>query len=90
MLNVWVAYASPTLQCEMSLTVEPSCTVAMAIRRSGLLDQCPSLSMATLVVGVYGKRVALDALLSEGDRIEIYRPLQCDPMTARRRRVNRS
>ena len=37
-------------------------------------------------VGVFGKRVALDQALREGDRVEIYRPLAVDPKEARRRR----
>jgi putative ubiquitin-RnfH superfamily antitoxin RatB of RatAB toxin-antitoxin module len=40
-------------------------------------------------VGVYGVRVALDTKLSDGDRVEIYRPLQADPKDLRRRRAIR-
>jgi hypothetical protein len=38
---------------------------------------------------VYGVRVARDASLSNGDRVEIYRPLQADPKDLRRRRATR-
>lgn len=38
-------------------------------------------------IGIFGKCVSLDALLSEGDRIEIYRPLMQDPKEARRKRA---
>ncbi|MDD9868996.1 MAG: RnfH family protein [Gammaproteobacteria bacterium] len=41
-------------------------------------------------VGVFGRRVALDCVLEEGDRIEIYRPLRRTPMEARRIRAGRS
>ena len=41
-------------------------------------------------VGVYGRRVALDHLLADGDRVEIYRPLRVDPKEARRRRALRA
>ena len=40
-------------------------------------------------VGVFGKRVALDHRLADGDRVEIYRPLEIDPKEARRRRAAR-
>lgn len=40
-------------------------------------------------VGIFGRRVALDARLADGDRIEIYRPLAADPKEARRRRARR-
>lgn len=39
---------------------------------------------------VYGLRVAADAPLRDGDRIELLRPLQMDPKEARRRRAGRS
>lgn len=38
-------------------------------------------------VGVFGKRVRPDHRLSDGDRVEIYRPLEVDPKEARRRRA---
>lgn len=36
---------------------------------------------------VFGERVERDAVLHEGDRIELLRPLQADPKEARRRRA---
>ena len=38
-------------------------------------------------VGIYGKRVPVDARLADGDRVEIYRPLVLDPKERRRRRA---
>jgi putative ubiquitin-RnfH superfamily antitoxin RatB of RatAB toxin-antitoxin module len=40
-------------------------------------------------VGIFGKRVTMDARLADGDRVEIYRPLKLDPKEARRRRARR-
>ena len=40
-------------------------------------------------VGIFGKRVAMDTRLADGDRVEIYRPLVIDPKEARRRRARR-
>ena len=40
-------------------------------------------------VGIFGKRVTLDTALSDGDRVEIYRPLAIDPKEARRLRARR-
>jgi hypothetical protein len=37
-------------------------------------------------VGVWGRRVPLETVLRDGDRVEMYRPLQCDPKESRRRR----
>ena len=53
-------------------------TVREAISASGLSGSA---------CGIFGKRVTLDTLLSDGDRVEIYRPLAVDPKEARRRRA---
>lgn len=89
MFDIKVAYATPKQQVEIPLSVEESCTVAMAIRRSGLLEQFPELELSAVTVGIYSRKVALDDLLQAGDRIEIYRPLQIDPKEARRLRIQR-
>ncbi|MGH8273374.1 MAG: RnfH family protein [Gammaproteobacteria bacterium] len=39
--------------------------------------------------GIWGRRVALDTRLCDGDRIECYRPLAADPKAARRARAKR-
>ena len=38
-------------------------------------------------VGVFGKRVAPDAPLADGDRVEIYRPLLLDPKERAKRKL---
>ena len=50
-------------------------------RASGL--DAPSLASH---LGVWGRRVGPDEPLRDGDRLELYRPLQCDPKESRRRR----
>ena len=37
-----------------------------------------------LVAGIFSKRAKLDHVLTEGERVEIYRPLQADPREVRR------
>ena len=44
---------------------------------------------AFAAVGIWGDVRAIDHLLREGDRIELYRPLEADPKTARRVRAAR-
>ena len=89
MINVSVAYAaSVERQVEIPLLVEESCTLALAIQRSGILKQFPEIELAKIAVGIHGQRARLDSLLREGDRIEIYRPLILDPKQARRARAN--
>lgn len=42
------------------------------------------------LLGIFARRVESAHVLQEGDRLEIYRPLQLDPKDARRRRAMRS
>ena len=66
----------------VALELAQGATVRMALQAAGMpLDQ---------PVGIYGRRVALDAHLADGDRVEIYRPLRADPKEARRRRTLRA
>ncbi len=39
-------------------------------------------------IGVFGEQVEDDYVLADGDRVEIYRPLQQDPKELRRHRAN--
>lgn len=83
MILVFVAYSNADKQVEIPLHVEESCTIAIAIRRSGILELFPEIKISKAVVGIYGKKQSLDATLQNNDRIEIYRPLQIDPKRAR-------
>lgn len=69
---------------QQKLDVEQHTTIEQAIKNSTLLTQYPDLQLETLSVGIYSKAASLSTLLSEGDRIEIYRPLTISPMEKRR------
>ena len=56
---------------------------------SRVRDALKASGFSAEAVGVFGKQVALDAPLSDGDRVEIYRALKLDPKEARRRRARR-
>lgn len=86
-INISVAYATEQKQVEIPLLVEKSCTVAIAIKRSGILAEFPEIDFAQNKVGLNAKLVKLDALMQAGDRVEIYRPLLIDPKAARRARA---
>jgi putative ubiquitin-RnfH superfamily antitoxin RatB of RatAB toxin-antitoxin module len=78
-LRIEVVRARPERQETIALELEQGATVRMALRAAGMpLDQ---------PVGIYGRRVALDARLADGDRVEIYRPLRAEPRDARRQRA---
>ena len=63
-------------------------TTRDATQRSGLLEQYAALAGLPAGLGIWGKPCGLNQVLVNGDRIEIYRPIQIDPKEARRRRAN--
>ena len=64
-------------------------TVRGAIERSGIAARFPEVQIVRGSVGIFGRTVALDAPLRDGDRVEIYRPLIANPKQARRERAKR-
>ncbi len=50
-------------------------------------DALKASDMKADAVGIHGRRVDLDARLSDGDRVEIYRSLALDPKERRRQRA---
>lgn len=89
-MQIEVVYALPTEQVRISVMFNDGLTVKQAIQNSGLLDRYPDINLAQQKVGIFGEIVTLDYKVQAGDRIEIYRPLQIDPMEARRLRAKRT
>lgn len=48
------------------------------------------LDAGFVALAVFGQTAGLQTRLHEGDRIELLRPLQCDPKQARRLRARRA
>jgi putative ubiquitin-RnfH superfamily antitoxin RatB of RatAB toxin-antitoxin module len=88
-IAVTVVYALPDGATEIELALPSGASVAEALALSGIAARHPEIDLAAMSVGVYGVRVALDTTLADGDRVEIYRPLQADPKDLRRRRAIR-
>jgi putative ubiquitin-RnfH superfamily antitoxin RatB of RatAB toxin-antitoxin module len=84
-IRVEVAYADPQRQVLLAVAVAAGSTVTDAIAASGILAQLPGFVPAG--IGIFGRLVEPDTLLRDGDRVELYRPLQIDPKQARRNRV---
>jgi uncharacterized protein len=84
-LRVEVVYALAAETDAVRVRLPSGATVADALRASGLLEKQRALADAKM--GIYGKVVAADTRLADGDRVEIYRPLRLDPKEARRRRA---
>jgi len=88
-LKIEVVYALRDEQLLIALEVEEGASVRAAIERSGILRRYPEIELIPGRVGIFGKAVDLASRLRDGDRVEIYRPLEADPKEARRRRVKR-
>jgi putative ubiquitin-RnfH superfamily antitoxin RatB of RatAB toxin-antitoxin module len=84
-MQIGVAYSDPAQQIWLTIEVPDDAKVEEAITRSGILRMFPTIDLAEQKVGVFGKLVKLDAPLRAGDRVEIYRPITCDPQTVPRR-----
>jgi putative ubiquitin-RnfH superfamily antitoxin RatB of RatAB toxin-antitoxin module len=86
-VSVEIVVATPDRQVLMELTVEAGATVANVIAASGIASRFPELPVQDMPTGIWGKPVARDCAVREGDRVELYRPLQIDPREARRQRA---
>jgi putative ubiquitin-RnfH superfamily antitoxin RatB of RatAB toxin-antitoxin module len=89
MVEVEVAYAKPEQQVIVTVAMEEGSTVEAAIKASGLLELFPEIALSELKAGIFGVVCKLDQPVTEGDRIEIYRPLLHDPKEARRQRASK-
>jgi putative ubiquitin-RnfH superfamily antitoxin RatB of RatAB toxin-antitoxin module len=74
---------------EVELDLPAPATAFDALRASGVLERHPELSAGEPSVGIWGRVCPLDTGLSDGDRVELYRPLAMDPNEARRLRARR-
>lgn len=84
--HVEVVYAAPDEQWFVALDVPRGTTLRGALERARVFERCPLEVTAAWSYGIFGVPCAMDAVLGDGDRIEIYRPLADDPKAIRRRR----
>lgn len=85
-ISIYYAQNAETIWHD-ELDVPDQTTIADALDASGFYDIFQEYSAQNIQTGVYGKKRAPDHMLSDGDRIEIYRPLSFNPMESRRRRA---
>lgn len=78
-MKVEIIRAWPRAFERVSLELPAGSTVAHALERAQIATDS--------ALAVFGLRVGPETLLSDGDRIEVLRPLQMDPKDARRRRA---
>ena len=84
-----MVYALPGRADAVVVELPASATAADAVRASGVLERHPEIDAEDLQLGIHGRTVAASTRLSDGDRVEIYRPLVVEAREARRRRAQR-
>ncbi len=89
-IRVEVVYAVPRICYAAEVQIEAGATVADAVRAAMALEPFRSLRVDPPdpeKVGIFGRAVAPDTPLSDGDRVELYRDLAQDPKELRRARA---
>jgi putative ubiquitin-RnfH superfamily antitoxin RatB of RatAB toxin-antitoxin module len=89
-IPVEVAYALPDEQMVIPLDVEEGTTLIEAARQSHIADHFSQIDLEKDKMGIYGKLARPDTVLREYDRVEIYRPITCDPKEVRRQRAKKT
>lgn len=84
-MKIAITYALPQRQILLDIELPDGATIQDAINRSGILKQFPDINLEMQKVGIYGKVGKLDTVLNDGDRVELYRPITCDPKTVPRK-----
>ena len=86
-IKIEVAFATPDVQKVLSLEVSENTTARQVVVLSGLADLFPDYEFENASIGVFGKTVPDDHILSNRCRVEVYRPLIQSPTSARRQRA---
>jgi hypothetical protein len=84
-IAVEVVLALPDRVVLRRVLIAADATAAEAVAAASLEGEGVPIDHQRL--GIFGRRVAPEQKLRDGDRIEIYRPLALDPKDARRRRA---
>ncbi len=88
--QIEVVYAEPQRVILKVYGVAPGARVADALRLAALDPDFTGVDLKSSPLGIFGKLVRVDQALEDGDRIEIYRPLDADPKIARRLRAKQA
>ena len=87
LLTITVAYCAPGVEDLSVVQLPAGALVRDAIAAAKLITRRPELEGA-IDAGIWGRRCSQDQPLTDGDRVEIYRPLTIDPKEGRRARAD--
>ena len=83
-INVEVVFATPKAQRLIELAVPAGTTVEHVLRDADVASQFKDDDLSQLATGIWGRVCDRSTVLTDGDRVEIYRELEIDPRSARR------
>jgi putative ubiquitin-RnfH superfamily antitoxin RatB of RatAB toxin-antitoxin module len=86
-MRVSVAVALPGRQEVIELELDTGATLADAIAAARLAERFPGVDFAAMRAGIWSRAAKLATVLRDGDRVELYRPLNADPKDMRRSRA---
>lgn len=96
MISIEVAWAVPRRHWLRQFPVPQGTTARQAVIQSHIEQEWPEVDVHRAPLGIFSRKldgrqqpVAGEYVLQEGDRVEIYRPLEVDPKQARRQRAAR-
>ncbi|NOG31724.1 RnfH family protein [Halomonas sp. TBZ9] len=94
LIHVEVAFALPLKQRIVALEVPLGTTAVDAVQLADLSSLFPEVERGVFErasLGIFGKALKAPAQhhLSDGERVEVYRPLEIDPKAARLARAQR-
>jgi hypothetical protein len=87
MINVSVVLAWPDKEVSAVMVLKENSTVGLAINIAKEDPVFLDVDFEDYAIGIYGELCGLEHLLSDGDRIELYRPIKEDPKEQRRKRA---
>lgn len=89
-ITVELAWSTAARQTDrLLLQLPPGSTALAALRAGALAGRLGAEALDAMVLGLWGRVVGPDAVLHDGDRLELLRGLQVDPKEARRQRYRR-
>jgi hypothetical protein len=89
-IGIEVTYAEPHRAIVKAYRLGAPATIDDALRLAAADPEFAGIDFADSAVGIFGRVSPLSQALTDGDRVEIYRPLAADPKSARRARARES
>lgn len=86
-ISAEVCYALLDKQFLIPVKINEGATVEAVILASGILSLRDDVDLTKNKVGIFSRPAKLTDIVSDGDRVEIYRPLIADPKEMRRKRA---